>query len=182
VRKKTISALLITTLAVALAVTLPLFVIGGASGVSPNDVLMKLNGHVIIQLNGDTVREFDNLITNVGFDAIGGCVSDTPARPGVFDYIGVGSGTTAPDVTDTDLENPIAGGRSQGAYTNLAAAGQWEVKVVFPPGTATGAITESGVFNAAAAGTLLCRQTFAVVNKEAGDTLEITWRFTLTQA
>ena len=53
--------------------------------------------------------------------------------------------------------------------------------MTFSPGEAMGAITESGVFNAAAAGTMLCRQTFVVVNKDANDTLEITWKFTLSQ-
>ncbi|MFC1999895.1 hypothetical protein ACFLXE_03955 [Chloroflexota bacterium] len=183
-RRKMISTLLAATLVIALAVSLPIYLLGNSPAISPNNTQMLLKGHVIIQLNGDIVREFDNLITNVGLDAIGACISDATNRPAVFDYIGVGEGTTVPSKTDTDLEDPLGDGRLQGTYTNLAEPGEWQVKAVFPPGTAVGAITESGVFNAniATGGTLLCRQTFPVVNKGVGDTLEITWKFTLVQA
>ena len=40
---------------------------------------------------------------------------------------------------------------------------------------ATLAITESGVFNADTAGTMLCRQTFSAVNVLSGDSLQFTW-------
>jgi hypothetical protein len=44
--------------------------------------------------------------------------------------------------------------------------------------TATGtiAITESGVFNAATAGTLLARQVFTAVNVVSGDSIQFTWK------
>lgn len=47
----------------------------------------------------------------------------------------------------------------------------------FLPGNGTGALQEAGIFNSATAnsGTMLCRTTFPVVNKESGDTFTITW-------
>jgi hypothetical protein len=50
----------------------------------------------------------------------------------------------------------------------------------FGAGVATGAITEAGVFNAASAGTMMCRTVFAVVNKAAGDAVQITWAVTVS--
>ena len=49
----------------------------------------------------------------------------------------------------------------------------------FPPGTGTGALVEAGLFNAAAAGTLLCRTIYSVINKAAGDSLTVTWTITI---
>jgi hypothetical protein len=49
----------------------------------------------------------------------------------------------------------------------------------FNPGTATAAITEAAILNAASAGTMLARTVFSVINKGANDTLTITWKITL---
>jgi len=61
------------------------------------------------------------------------------------------------------------------ASTNTVTA-----TATFPAGTGTGAITEAGILNAASAGTLLCRTTFPVVNKAAGDSIAITWVVTVS--
>jgi hypothetical protein len=50
----------------------------------------------------------------------------------------------------------------------------------FPAGTGTGAVTEAGVFNAASAGTMLCRTVFSVVNKGAADAMSVTWTITVS--
>jgi hypothetical protein len=50
----------------------------------------------------------------------------------------------------------------------------------FPAGTATGAVTEAGVLNAASGGILLCRTVFAVVNKGVNDAMSITWAITVS--
>ena len=47
------------------------------------------------------------------------------------------------------------------------------------PGDATGSLTEAGIFNDDTAGTMLCRTVFAVVSKEAADTLTINWDVTI---
>jgi hypothetical protein len=51
---------------------------------------------------------------------------------------------------------------------------------MFPAGTATGAITEAGIFNAATGGTMLCRTTFPVINKGSADSLAVTWVVTVS--
>ena len=50
----------------------------------------------------------------------------------------------------------------------------------FVAGVGTGAVTEAGVFNAASAGTMLCRTVFSVVNKGAADSMSITWTITVS--
>lgn len=47
-------------------------------------------------------------------------------------------------------------------------------------GVGTGAIVEAGIFNDATTGTMLCRTTFPVINKEASDTLTINWVVTIS--
>ena len=53
-----------------------------------------------------------------------------------------------------------------GSSTTAAAAGQTD-------------LTEAGIFNAASGGTMLCRTVFAVVNKQADDTMTVTWTVTI---
>lgn len=47
-------------------------------------------------------------------------------------------------------------------------------------GVGTGALVEAGIFNDATTGTMLCRTTFPVINKEASDTLTINWVVTIS--
>ena len=50
----------------------------------------------------------------------------------------------------------------------------------FEAGEGTGAVVEAGIFNASSSGTMLCRTVFPVVNKQADDTMSVTWTITLT--
>lgn len=49
----------------------------------------------------------------------------------------------------------------------------------FGENVATGALVEAGIFNASTGGTMLCRTTFPVINKEDTDTLTINWNVTI---
>jgi len=42
--------------------------------------------------------------------------------------------------------------------------------------TATGTINETGVFNHATTGDMLCAQFISDINVESGDSLEVTWK------
>jgi hypothetical protein len=87
-------------------------------------------------------------------------------------HMAIGTGTTAPAGGDTTLESEA--GRVA-LNSNVRTANAIAYVATFPAGTGTGAITEAGILNAASAGILLCRTTFAVINKGAADTLGITW-------
>lgn len=122
-------------------------------------------------------RHVKNLTVNAGFHAVCDMMGEGGAS--AFNACAIGTGTTAPLAADTILSTESA--RVLGGYTKTADT-VWKNDATFGAGTGTGSITESGMFNStfASIGTLLCRQTFAVINKGASDTLVVTWQYTLS--
>jgi hypothetical protein len=82
-------------------------------------------------------------------------------------------------VGDTTLQTVISGSRTTLSSTTVTANAIAYV-TSFPAGTGTGAVTEAGIFNAASAGTMLCRTVFSVVNKGAADAMSVTWTITVS--
>ena len=120
-------------------------------------------------------RHVKNLTVSAGFHAVCDMMGEGGAVQ--FGYCAIGTGTVAPAGGDTILESEIA--RIVGGYTRTADT-VWKNDATFGTGVGTGAITESGLLNNSSSGTLLCRQTFAVINKGASDTLVITWQYSLS--
>jgi len=126
-----------------------------------------------------------NALTNVGFTEVAGLFcSDQAGSYTAFDYIAVGTGTTAATATDTQLVTE----ETQNGLTRAAGTGTLvQVNVaddtcqILKSFTVSGSVvvTESGVFNDASTGTMLCRQTFSAINVADGDTLQITWKVTV---
>jgi len=119
-----------------------------------------------------------NVVTKVGDAHVADRLSGTPGE-NPMSHMAIGTGTTAATSDDTTLETELdrnaLTSKNQGAGADdndVIYIGDWAA------GDGTGAITEAGIFNAAAAGTMLCRSVFAVKNKGAADTLKITWTFT----
>lgn len=143
---------------------------------------MKLHGAmraVLTRENGEVeVVEKDNIIVNAGFDFICDAINSS-GRGAVMGYIGVGTGTTAAAAGDTGLQTPL-GSRAASTYAHTTGTKVFTQSVVLAAGVATGAITEAGVFNAASGGTMLDRVVFSAINKAAGDSLTITFTFTLS--
>ena len=119
-------------------------------------------------------RDIDNLVVTTGKQFIAGRMTGTA---NVMSYMAVGSGTTAAVIGDTALGSELGRAAISSATTALAVT---TYVATFPAGTGTGAVTEAGIFNAASAGTMLCRTVFAVVNKDASDTMSITWLITVS--
>jgi len=145
-----------------------------------NDTL-KLRGDVSIKLydkNGKIKdqREITNLVVNSGLAFI--CSRMAGTSPAVMTHMGVGSGTTSAAAGQTALVSQL-GSREALDSTNASAN-----TIVFvcslEAGDGTGAVSESGIFNAASSGTMLARVTFPVVNKQADDTMSSTHTITLT--
>lgn len=120
-----------------------------------------------------------NLITNVGKALAAGLLTGDVTN--FFDYIAVGTGTTAAAVTDTALETETAAsGLTRAASTNSRVTTDVTndtaqfVKAFSVSGTV--AVTESGVFDASSTGNMLARQVFSAINVVSGDTLTITWK------
>lgn len=123
--------------------------------------------------------EVDNLVVTTGRNHIAdqlASISDA-----AMSHMAIGEGTTTAIVADTALESEV----SRKALTSKAqGTGTDANKIIYvadwAAGEGTGAITEAGMFNSASAGTMLTRTTFAVKNKDAGDSLSIQWTLTIT--
>lgn len=115
-----------------------------------------------------------NLVVTTGRGYIAGRMVGTPTA---MSHMAIGSGTAAPAVGDTTLGTEL--GRVS-LTSSVAAAAVVTYIASFGAGVGTGAVTEAGLFNAGSAGTMLCRTTYAVVNKGADDSLSITWTITVS--
>ncbi len=140
---------------------------------------LKVTGSVSICVfdkdgNVKDERKIHNLVVTTGKTFIAARMVGTPTT---MSHMAIGAGTTSPDAANTVLGSELGrvaltSGTSSGAVVAYAAN--------FPAGTGTGAITEAGILNAGSGGTLLCRSTFAVVNKGADDGMSITWQITVS--
>ena len=152
-----------------------------------NKEKMKATGQVNVVVrddSGNVKQEFTvpNLVVDTGLDFIAQRMKDTGGGhtlPDQMSHMEVGTDNTAPAAGDTALGSLIAGSRVSLTSTTVTD-NAIEYVGDFPAGTGTGAIVEAGVFNAASAGTMLCRTVFSVVNKGSDDTLKITWTITVS--
>ena len=143
---------------------------------------LQAKGQLKVVLTGPdgkvkTEQLLKNLVVDTGLNFIVSRMKDATA--GVMSHMTVGTGTTPAAAGDTTLEAEIAGARTALTSTTVAA-NQVTYVSSFSAGVGTGAITEAGVLNAASGGTLLCRTVFPVVNKQAGDSMTITWAVTVS--
>jgi hypothetical protein len=141
--------------------------------------ILKAKGDVRIDLtraDGSVeTTEIKNLVVTTGLGYIVSRMKDTAAT--AMSHMALGSGTTAAAAGDTALGTEL--GRS--ALTSTTVFGATITYVAsFGAGSATGAVTEAGILNAASSGTLLCRTVFPVVNKQAGDSMTVTWIVTVS--
>lgn len=131
--------------------------------------------------------ETPNTVTNVGFTEVAGLFcSDQAGSHTAFDYIGVGTGTAAATYTNTTLgteitDSGLTRASSTGTLVTENVANDTAQFVHQFSVTSAQAVTESAVFNASGAGTMLCRQTFSAINVANGDTLQITWKVTVSR-
>ncbi len=120
-------------------------------------------------------------LTNTGFASVAGLLL-TDVGDTAYDYIGIGTGVVAADPTDTDLGTPVKRKAGTGTRQTTAVANDTsQIVVTFAAAdtlSGTDAITESGVMNAAVAGTMACRQTFDPlnINWDSADSLQVTWK------
>ena len=143
---------------------------------------IKISGRIDLKLIGPdgrvkAGRSIDNLIVTAGKNALALWLTQATQADYFMRYITLGTGSTAVQASDTtmDVENAT---RIAGALSS--SSNQLTVQATIPAGNATGAIVEAGLFSAVTSGTMFARQTFAVINKGSGDSLEITWRITLS--
>jgi hypothetical protein len=141
---------------------------------------LKASGSLLVVITGKDGQvkeehEFKNLVVTTGKNFVASRMVGTASN--VMSHMAIGSSSTAAAAGDTALGTELGrvaltSGTATGAVATYTAT--------FPAGTGTGAVVEAGIFNAASAGTMLCRTVFAVVNKGADDAMSITWTVTIS--
>lgn len=169
----------------------------GAESYSESGAIM---GHITLQVidsDGNVVDyvQTDNLVVDLGLDTMGDLVFpdinlNGNATDGKFDWIGIGTGTTAAAAGDVGEQTVISGcSRVQDATVSGVTDTTGEITVTveasFSGASCAGAVTEavlanSGTGAAANAGEILARQVFSAVNVGASDTLTVTWDIDFT--
>lgn len=97
---------------------------------------------------------------------------------GDFKYHDSGVGTTGEANGDTDIETTDGESRATGTQTEGTSVQYVSVGTISY--TTTKAITEHGLFNTAAAPTLMDRTVFAAINVVSGDSITFTYTLTCT--
>jgi len=141
-----------------------------------------LKGHIVFELydsdkNLKDYREVDNMIVNTGIQSVARLIVADVSED-EYGYIAIGEGTTPPAAGDTTLEDESHRLLASGSIvTTSGSIGDDTAQFIqtFDFG-GTFAITESGLLNAAVDGSMLARQTFAVINVISGDSLQVTWK------
>lgn len=139
---------------------------------------LKVNGRVRVRLNGVLVREVNNKVVLSGRRAMLRRAFNIPF--GSVQYMAIGSGNIVVSDSQTSLGNEL--GRVQFPVPNDPDSTATITAIAtFGPGVGTGGISEAGMFDTAdpANTTMFSRATFDVLNKLAGDTIEIDWQIQL---
>jgi len=145
---------------------------------------VPIHGEVFLQLVGPDGELKDeqlvhNLVVDAGENHIADQLSSSPGGS-AMSHMAIGTGSTAAAFGDTALGAET----DRNALTSRTDA----VNVVTYVGTwsagdgTNSALREAGIFNAGAAGTMLARAVYSNIDKQAGDTLTITWTVTIGTA
>lgn len=143
---------------------------------------IKLYGEIRLVLrdkngNKKLERVIKNTITDAGKAGLA-ALALVDVGGTAFDYIAIGTGT--PGATALGGEITSGGGERRGGAnvtgTRVTTTVTNDTAQLVTTFTFTGsfAVTEEGIFNAAASGTMLASQSFSAVNVVSGDTLQIT--------
>ena len=136
---------------------------------------LTLTGAVSIAVNGEVVKEIPNLVVTTGKNFVSSRMKDTTKA--AMSHMEIGSGTTSAAAGQTTLVTAV----DRNALTSTTVTNNTIIYVcTWAAGDGTGAITESGLFNASSGGDMLCRTVFAVVNKGSADAMTITWTITVS--
>ena len=142
---------------------------------------IKTTGEVTIMLrdgNGNikVQRTVPNLVVTTGKNVIASRLAGTTSA--VMSHMALGTNSSGVVAGNTALGSEIVA--SSTALTSTTVVDNVITYIAtFIAGAGTGAVVEAGIFNAASAGSMLCRTVFAVVNKDPADSLTISWAVTI---
>lgn len=130
------------------------------------------DGNYITHVSGQ------NVITTNGLDYLASYLhSATTSAQNTLKYIAIGTDSTAETAADTGLGTELSRHTGTASYTSGAV---YVVVATFAAGSGTGAIVEYGLFSSNTGGTMFSRDTEAVINKGASDTLTVTAEMTFS--
>lgn len=145
---------------------------------------IKITGKLHIQLKDTTgrviaERRVNNLVVNTGKYHIADQMAAKAEAP--MSHMAVGTDATAAAAGQTALVTEL----DRNALTSTTQGTGAEANKVtyvcdWAAGDGTGALKEAAIFNSAAAGKMLCRTVFDVINKGASHTLTMTWILTFS--
>jgi len=127
-----------------------------------------------------------NIVTNVGLACIIRLISAGLTEE-KFGYLAIGTGTTTESATDTALQAEIKRKSATITQETTSITGdtaKFEATFSSADGlSGSHNVSETGIFNASTAGSLLARKTFSAVpiNWDAGDTLTIRYYIQMTR-
>lgn len=113
-----------------------------------------------------------NVVCDNGKEFLASFLQSATAGAATFTmrYVGIGTDDTSEAASNTALGAESARHTGTVSYVSNQV---YRVIATFPSGTATGAIVEYGIFSSNTAGTMLNRDTEAVINKGANDDLTV---------
>lgn len=148
-----------------------------------NDPL-AVTGQVHVQLfgpDGDLKDErlVTNLVVDTGEAHIADQLSSSPGQS-AMSHMAIGTGSTAAAFGDTALGAEV----DRNALTSRTDSGNVVTYVgTWAAGDGTNAaLREAGIFNNSSGGTMLARAVYSNIDKQAADTLTITWTVTIGTA
>lgn len=151
-------------------------------GEPPQGVVMK--GRWRAELRGPDgkikqVEQGSNVVVTNGKEFLASFLYSAAAAASTFTckYIGIGSDATAEAASNTALGTELSRATGTVSYVSNQI---YQVRATFATGSGTGAITEYGLFSSNTAGTMLARDTEAVINKGANDTLTVIAQITIS--
>lgn len=145
--------------------------------------MVTLKGKYFVTLygpDGDVKerREGANVVTTVGKEFIASFLKSAALAAATFTakYAAIGSDSTGEAVGNTALGTELSRSTGTVSYTS---GGIFNVTATFATGSGTGTIYEYGLFTSSTGGTLISRDTEALITKGANDTLTVLYALTL---
>jgi len=135
--------------------------------------IVKGTLRIFVKRKGKWVKvvERKNVITNSGLSQAIKLIFGVDTT--YFKYIAIGTGTTQPSKSDTQLENEIQRFSATAEYSDPYNVTLTAVGTVNQDAD----ITEVGTFNEETGGIMLARQVIDPVSFESGDPIKIEWEF-----
>lgn len=149
-----------------------------------DDQSVTLRGRWTFELHGPDgrlkeTRQGTNVVCTNGKEFLASFLNSAAAAAATFTmkYVGIGTDATAEAAANTALGTELSRHTGTVSYVSNQI---YQVKATFATGSGTGAIVEYGLFSSNTGGTMLNRDTEAVINKGANDTLTVTCQLTIS--